>query len=68
VIDAGTGRFRFGAIYGFGTVMGFTPEQVDRMSFWEFGACADGWVSANVPTKPAPPTDAEFDDAVRRLH
>ncbi|WP_168797899.1 hypothetical protein [Pacificoceanicola onchidii] len=23
--------------------MGFTPEEVGRMSLWEFMACRDGW-------------------------
>lgn len=27
--------------------MGFTPEQVDRMTPWEFSACLDGWKRAN---------------------
>jgi hypothetical protein len=29
--------------------MGFTPEQVGRMSLWQFFACGDGWARANVP-------------------
>lgn len=29
--------------------MGFTPEQVGRMSLWQFMACADGWARSNSP-------------------
>lgn len=29
--------------------MGFTPEQVGRMSLWQFLACGDGWARANNP-------------------
>lgn len=27
--------------------MGFTAQQVDEMSLWEFGAAVDGWNRAN---------------------
>lgn len=27
--------------------MGFTPQQVDQMSIWEFMACRDGWNAAH---------------------
>lgn len=27
--------------------MGFTPEQVDRMSAWEFAACSAGYAKAH---------------------
>ncbi len=48
--------------------MGFTPEQVDRMSLWQFVACLDGWKAANgVEEKPEPPSAEEFRDMVERL-
>lgn len=40
---------RFGAIYGAGAAMGFTPQQVDQMSMWQFMAAADGYSKANSP-------------------
>lgn len=46
--------------------MGFTPQQVDRMSFWQFAACVDGFNKANAPDDPAPPSNAEFDNFVAR--
>jgi hypothetical protein len=27
--------------------MGFTPRQIDELSFWEFLAVRDGWIAAN---------------------
>ena len=27
--------------------MGFTPQQVDAMSMWEFGACSTGYAEAH---------------------
>ncbi|MEY9703715.1 hypothetical protein ABIF50_006228 [Bradyrhizobium diazoefficiens] len=29
-------------IYGNGAAMGFSPDQVDHMSFWQFRACIEG--------------------------
>lgn len=41
--------------------MGFTPQQVDAMSLWQFTACADGYTATHGDgAKPQPPTDAEF--------
>ena len=48
--------------------MGFAPDQVDRMSLWQFVACVDGWKTANgVEDKPAAPSADEFHDMVNRL-
>ncbi len=48
--------------------MGFAPDQVDRMSLWQFMACLDGWKAAHgVEEKPAPPSADEFHDMVSRL-
>jgi hypothetical protein len=42
--------------------MGFTPRQVDEMSFWEFLATRDGWLEANCPPDDkSPPTPEEHD-------
>lgn len=32
--------------------MGFAPEQVDRMTLWEFLACADGYAEAHGAKQP----------------
>lgn len=38
---------RFAAIYGLGAAVGFTPQEVDRMSIWQFHAAVEGWVEAH---------------------
>lgn len=49
-------------IYGNGAAMGFSPDQVDRMTFWQMGACIAGFNKANGGEEKIPaPTDAEFD-------
>jgi hypothetical protein len=50
-------------------VIGFTPQQINRMTFWEFAVCVDGYNRAN-GGKPETtyPTDAEFESALMRLH
>lgn len=41
--------------------MGFTPQQVDAMSLWQFTACADGYAAAHGTKESVqPPTDEEF--------
>jgi hypothetical protein len=39
-----------------------TPDAVDRLSFWQFAACVDGWnkVHGGEP-KPEAPSDADFE-------
>ncbi|MET3601811.1 hypothetical protein [Martelella mangrovi] len=34
-------------VYGAGAVMGFTPQQVNEMSMWQFNAALEGYVEAN---------------------
>ncbi len=34
-------------VYGAGAVMGFTPQQVNDMSMWQFNAALEGYVEAN---------------------
>jgi len=49
--------------------MGFTPQQVNAMTFYEFACCAAGYSRANGGERPNTyPTDEEFEDAVARLH
>jgi hypothetical protein len=40
---------RFAAIYGTGTVMGYSPQEVRAMSMWQYFAALDGWRKANSP-------------------
>jgi len=47
-------------------VIGFTPQQIDAMSFWQLAVCIDGYNKANHPTDLAPPTNAEFDEFTAR--
>lgn len=48
--------------------MGFTPQQVGAMSFWQFAACVDGYNLANGGEETIePPTREEYDDLLRRL-
>lgn len=53
---------RFAAIYGLGQVMGFSPQQVDQMSMWQFMATADGYAKANDPTGGKGLSPGEEDD------
>lgn len=41
------GKVRFAAVYGNGAALGFTPQEVRRMSMWQFMAAVDGYVKAN---------------------
>jgi hypothetical protein len=38
-------------IYGNGAAMGFTPQQVDAMSIWQFNAAWSGWIKSKGPVK-----------------
>ncbi|QKC99176.1 hypothetical protein [Mesorhizobium sp. NZP2298] len=38
---------RFAAIYGTGAAIGFTPQQVNEMSPWQYLAAVDGYIKAN---------------------
>lgn len=46
--------------------MGFTPQQVGAMSFWQFMACADGFARAHQPDGPAA-SDEDLDAAADLL-
>ncbi len=49
--------------------MGWTPQQVDACSLWQFAAAVDGWNAANGGDEamPEPPTPEEFHDMIERL-
>ena len=49
--------------------MGFTPQQVQRMSLWEFACCVGGYVEAHGGEPELSfPTDDEFAEALRSIH
>lgn len=50
--------------------MGMAPDQVDRMTFWQFAACVAGWNRSHGAgqAESTYPTDREFEDALMRLH
>lgn len=51
-------------MYGLGAVIGFTPQQVDAMTLWEFEACVDGYALAHGAKKPIM-SEAEYDKLVK---
>lgn len=53
---------RFAAIYANGAVMGFTPQQVNEMSMWQFLAAVDGYVKANSAEDTGGLSESEKDD------
>ena len=47
--------------------MGFTPQQVGKMTLWQFNCCVEGYLKANSPEeKPEAPSDQEFDAMLKR--
>lgn len=38
---------KFSALYGNGALMGFTPQQVQQMTLWEFMAAFTAWCRFN---------------------
>lgn len=42
--------------------MGFTPQEVDRMSPWQFMAALEGYVTAHDPEAEKRLTDSEKDE------
>jgi hypothetical protein len=62
VDDLPNGKFRFAAVYGAGAVLGFTPQQVQAMSIWQFMAAIDGYAKAHDPESGKGLTKAEEDD------
>ncbi|MBD0416503.1 hypothetical protein [Oryzicola mucosus] len=48
--------------------MGYTPDQIDRMSLWEFSACQSAWMKANGPEQePEAPSLAEHQAMVNKM-
>lgn len=45
--DLPNGKLRFASMYGIGAVMGFTPQEIDAMSVWQFMATVDGFQRAH---------------------
>lgn len=43
--------------------MGFSPDQVGRMSLFQYAACVDGWNKAQNPDAVDPPSADEFEAA-----
>lgn len=42
--------------------MGFTPQQVDDMSMWQFFAALNGYIDANTPRQANKLTEFEIED------
>ncbi|MBB3523080.1 hypothetical protein [Rhizobium sp. BK456] len=55
------GKIRFGAIYGTGAVLGFTPNDIKALSMWEFMAALEWYVKAN-SSDDGKMTSAEVED------
>ncbi len=53
---------RLAAIYGNGAVLGFSPQQVNEMSMWQFMAALDGYVTAHSADDGKSLTKDEEDD------
>jgi len=47
--------------------MGFSPEQIGRMSVWEFLACRDGWNRAHGGAQGDADADAMSPERMRDL-
>ncbi|MET3602032.1 hypothetical protein [Martelella mangrovi] len=45
--DLPNGKIRMAKIYGAGAAMGFSPQEVNAMSVWQFSAALDGYIKAN---------------------
>ncbi len=56
------GKVRVGDLYGSGAVMGFTPQEVNKMSMFQFMAVAEGYSSAHETPEPGAMSNAEQDD------
>lgn len=52
---------RFAAIYGGGAVLGYTPQDVRKMSIWQYMAAVDGYIKANSSGEENGLTESEKD-------
>jgi hypothetical protein len=48
-IETTDGKLKAKEIYGAGAVMGFTPQQINEMSVWQFMSAFDGYVKHHAP-------------------
>jgi hypothetical protein len=48
-VETSDGKLNMKAIYGAGAAIGFSPQQVNEMSVYQFIAAVDGYVSAHSP-------------------
>jgi hypothetical protein len=56
------GRWPFSQFIGVGAAMGYSPDQVNAMTLWQFRAAFEGWKAAN-STEPAKGPDLSTEDA-----
>ncbi|MGV3649840.1 MAG: hypothetical protein ACO1OK_00310 [Devosia sp.] len=48
-------------LYGVGAAIGFSPQQVDKMSVWQFAAAVNGYAAANAPPRKGQLSEVEKD-------
>ena len=49
-------------LYGSAAVIGFTPQEVNEISMWQFLAVAEGWATAHEHPEPGSISNKEQDD------
>lgn len=49
-------------IYGLGAAMGYTPQEVNAMSMWQWQAALNGFIAANTPKDSGKLSDSEADE------
>jgi hypothetical protein len=49
-------------IYGLGAALGYTPQEVNAMSMWQWQAALNGFVEANTPKESAKLSESEADE------
>jgi len=65
--DLPNGKIRFAAIYGTGAAIGFTPQEVNEMTMWQFMAAVDGYIQANSQDDGKSLSKKEADDIWKRM-
>jgi hypothetical protein len=53
---------RVAPIYGSGAAMGFTPQQINEMSIWQFYAALNGYIDHNTPKDTGKLSQDELED------
>lgn len=56
------GKMHVADIYGAGAVMGYSPQDVDAMSMWQFMAALEGYAKAHDPKAKGKLNDSERDE------